>query len=45
MLVEYFLKQEFDSIILTSKRVSADKKLDHLRIKRKILAHIVEMLD
>lgn len=37
LLIQYFLTREFDAIILTSKRVNSEKRLDHLMMKRKIL--------
>lgn len=43
LLIRYFLTREFDTIILTSKRVNSSKRLDHLVIKRKILEQVSEM--
>lgn len=43
LLIQYFLTKDFDAIILTSKRVNSDKKLDHLKMKRRILEQISEM--
>lgn len=37
LLVQYFLKHEYDIIILTSKRVHSQKRLDHITTKRKLL--------
>lgn len=41
LLVIHFLTKELDSIILTSKRVEGQKKMDHLVMKRRIVEQIL----
>ena len=43
ILVHHFLSHEYDPIILTSKRVNADKKKDHIAMKRVLLGKLSEM--
>ena len=43
ILVQHFLTRDYESIILTSKRVHSNKRQDHIMTKRKLLEQFAEM--
>jgi hypothetical protein len=44
VLIRHFLQEDSIFIILTSKRMKSQKKLDHLRARRKVASSVLRIL-